>query len=168
MLSLKNTKIIFLTFILIFLSTQCKSETKVAFIQMDILINESSAGKSLFEELKKIDKKNKKRFKETREILNKEKKDINLKKDILSKEEYEKKIIKLNDKFKSFQADTKKSADSLKAKRNVGMQKIINEINILLSEYSKKNELTFIIDQKNIIIGKSDLNITNEILKSLK
>ena len=35
-------------------------------------------------------------------------------------------------------------------------------------EYSKKNELTFIIDQKNIIIGKSDLNITKEILKSLK
>jgi len=27
--------------------------------------------------------------------------------------------------------------------------------------------LTFIIDQKNIIIGKTDLNITNEILKLL-
>ena len=43
----------------------------------------------------------------------------------------------------------------------------MNELNIILSEYSKKNELTFIIDQKNIIIGKTDLNITNEILKLL-
>jgi len=40
-------------------------------------------------------------------------------------------------------------------------------LNIILSEYSKKNELTFIIDQKNIIIGKTDLNITNKILKLL-
>ena len=36
-----------------------------------------------------------------------------------------------------------------------------------VSEYSNKNQLTFIIDQKNIIIGKTELNITNEILKSL-
>ena len=168
MFNVKTIKIIILSFILIFMATQSKSETKVAFIQMDILINESSAGKSLIEELNKIDKKNKKRFKETKEKLDKEKNDITLKKDILSKEEYEKQIIKLNDKFRSFQADAKKSAESLKTKRNAGMQKILKEINILLSEYSKKNELTFIIDQKNIIIGKSDLNITKEILKSLK
>jgi|TARA_X000001036_G_C20644322_1_gene792400 outer membrane protein len=168
MFNVKTIKIIILSFILIFMATQSKSETKVAFIQMDILINESSAGKSLIEELNKIDKKNKKRFKETKEKLDKEKNDITLKKDILSKEEYEKQIIKLNDKFRSFQAEAQKSAESLKAKRNAGMQKILKEINILLSEYSKKNELTFIIDQKNIIIGKSDLNITKEILKSLK
>ena len=47
------------------------------------------------------------------------------------------------------------------------MNKILNELNLILSEYSKQNELTFIIDQKNIIIGKSDLNITNEIMKKL-
>ena len=47
------------------------------------------------------------------------------------------------------------------------MKKILGELNIVLTEYSNKNELTFIIDQKNIIIGKSDLNITNEIIKQL-
>jgi len=55
----------------------------------------------------------------------------------------------------------------MKSLRDNGLQKIMNELNIILSEYSKKNELTFIIDQKNIIIGKTDLNITNEILKLL-
>ena len=47
------------------------------------------------------------------------------------------------------------------------MDKILSELNILLSEYSNKNELTFIIDQKNIVIGKTNLNITKEILKLL-
>ena len=55
----------------------------------------------------------------------------------------------------------------LKTKRNIGMKKILDELNILLSEYSEKNELTFIIDQNNIIMGKADLNITNEIIKLL-
>jgi len=165
---MKNIKIIFFSFFLVFLSSQSKSEVKVAFIEMNILIKQSSAGKALIEELSKADKKNQKRFKETKNSLDKEKNDISSKRNILSKEEYEKSIIKLNDKFKFFQADIKKSAEALQKKEKVGMQKILKEINLLLTEYSKKNELTFIIDQKNIIIGKSDLNITNEILKSLK
>ena len=58
-----------------------------------------------------------------------------------------------------------KRKSTYKPKRNTGMKKILDELNIVLSEYSKKNELTFIIDQKNIIIGNGDLNITNEIIK---
>ena len=42
---------------------------------------------------------------------------------------------------------------------------ILSELNVLLSNYSNENELTFIIDQKNIIIGRTDLNVTSEILK---
>ena len=49
----------------------------------------------------------------------------------------------------------------------MGMKQILDKLNILLSEYSKKNELSFIIDQKNIIIGKADLNVTNEIIRLL-
>ena len=45
------------------------------------------------------------------------------------------------------------------------MKKILKEVTTVLSEYSSKNELTFIIDQKNIIIGKTELNVTNKVLK---
>ncbi|MDA7714174.1 OmpH family outer membrane protein [Candidatus Pelagibacter sp.] len=164
---IKNFKIIFLSFFFLFLSTQGKSEVKVAFIQMDILIYESSAGKSLIEQLNKIDKKNKKNFKSFKEKLDKEKSDLSQKKNILSKDEYEKKVIDLNKKFKSFQEDVKNEIKKLQSKKNIGVTKILNELNLMLNQYSNKNELTFIIDQKNIIIGKSDLNITNKILKSL-
>jgi outer membrane protein len=165
---MKNIKIFFFSCFLIFLSSQSKSETKVAFVEMNILINQSPAGKSLIEELFKIDEKNKKRFKKIKKELDKEKNDLNSKKNILSKEEYEKNLIELNSRFKNFQTEIKKTAVSLQAKRNAGMQNILKEINLLLTEYSVKNELNFIIDQKNIIIGKSELNITNKILKLLK
>ena len=47
------------------------------------------------------------------------------------------------------------------------MNTILEKLNTLLTDYSNKNGLTFIIDQKNIVIGKSDLNITDEIVKLL-
>ena len=130
-------------------------------------MNKSLAGKSLIEQLNKIDKKNSIDLKQIKEKLDSEKKDISQKKNILSSDEYNKKVTALNKKFESFQSDARAKVQKMKSLRDNGLQKIMNELNIILSEYSKKNELTFIIDQKNIIIGKTDLNITNKILKLL-
>ena len=162
-----NFKVCLYLFFLIFFSLESKSETKVAFIQMDFLMNKSLAGKSLIEQLNKIDKKNSIDLKQIKEKLDSEKKDISQKKNILSSDEYNNKVTALNKKFESFQSDARAKVQKMKSLRDNGLQKIMNELNIILSEYSKKNELTFIIDQKNIIIGKTDLNITNEILKLL-
>ena len=167
MFVIKNFKIIVFSIFLLFLSSQGKSEIKVAFVEMELLINESLAGKSLIKKLNIINKTNTKKFKEAKEKLDIEKNDISKKKNVLSNDEYEKKVIALNIKFTSLQSDAKNKIESLQSKRNIGMSKILNELNIILSEYSNKNQLTFIIDQKNIIIGKTDLNITNEILKLL-
>ena len=75
-----NFKACFYLFFLIFFSFESKSETKVAFIQMDYLMNKSLAGKSLIEQLNKIDKKNSIDLKQIKEKLNSEKKDISQKK----------------------------------------------------------------------------------------
>ena len=50
-----NFKVCFYLFFLIIFSFESKSETKVAFIQMDYLMNKSLAGKSLIEQLNKIE-----------------------------------------------------------------------------------------------------------------
>ena len=93
MFVIKNFKIIIFSIFLVFLSSQVKSEIKIAFIQMEVLINESLAGKSLSKKLNIIDKKNKKKLKESKDKLDIEKNDISQKKNVLSKDEYEKKII---------------------------------------------------------------------------
>ena len=40
--------------------------------------------------------------------------------------------------------------------------KLINEI---LKEYSDKNSISLILQKKNLIIGKNDLDITDKIIK---
>ena len=45
--------------------------------------------------------------------------------------------------------------------------KLIKTLNPILADYSKKNSISMIIQKKNIIIGKSELEITDDILKIL-
>ena len=163
---MKIIKIIFCFVFLVFIPSQSKSEIKIAFIEIDTLISQSLAGKSLTEQLIKIDKKNRKDFDEIQKKLLIKKNNLSKKKNILSSDEFDKNVIDLNKKFNSSQADIKNKINLLRSKKNEGITKILKELNILLTEYSNKNQLTFIIDQKNIVIGKSDLNITKEILKS--
>ena len=42
---------------------------------------------------------------------------------------------------------------------------MINQIKPILSEYSEKNSISIIIDKKNVIIGKTTLDISEDILK---
>lgn len=49
-------------------------------------------------------------------------------------------------------------------KRNEAVSKLLVEINKLLIDYSKKNEISMILDKKNVIISKNENDITEEIL----
>ena len=88
MINIKYLKTIILTFFVIFLCTQSKSEIKIAFIEMDKIMNQSLAGKSLVKQLNKIDKNNKNNFLKKEEKLKLEKDKITSQKNVLSKEEY--------------------------------------------------------------------------------
>tara|TARA_B110000914_G_C15478976_1_gene454647 strand:+ start:583 stop:1104 length:522 start_codon:yes stop_codon:yes gene_type:complete len=162
----KNIKF-FLFCIIMLISTQVKSEVKVAFIEMDKLINSSIVGASLIKQLNAIDTRNRKNFDEIKKKLNLEKKKINSQMNVLSEEEYKKKVSNLNKEFEDFKEKGKKEIQSLEKKRVIAMKKILGQINLILSKYSEENQLTFIIDQKNIIIGQTNLNVTDEILKKL-
>ncbi len=164
---MRYLKTILLTFIIVFISTQSKSEIKIAIVEMDTLLRDSLVGKSLQTQLSTIEKNNKKFIEKNKKELNLKKNKINAQKNILSPEEFNKKIVELNKEFESFKINVKKKIQSSQSKRDIAMKKILEKLNLILSEYSNKNKITFIIDQNNIIIGRTDLNITSEILKLL-
>ena len=43
--------------------------------------------------------------------------------------------------------------------------KMVNEINKILAKYAADNSISLVVQKKNIIIGKSELDITDDILK---
>ena len=165
MINIQYFKIIILTVFVLLIFTQSKSAVKIAIIDTEVIMKESLAGKSLIKQISKIDDSNKKYFLEYEKRLKLEKKKISSQINILSKEEYDKKVLILNDDFKKYQNEVRDKLELTKSKRDKALKQILIELNVLLSNYSNENELTFIIDQKNIIIGRTDLNVTSEILK---
>ena len=45
--------------------------------------------------------------------------------------------------------------------------KLLDLLNPILTTYSKENSISIIIEKRNIIIGKTDLDITEEIVNIL-
>ena len=51
--------------------------------------------------------------------------------------------------------------------RNNAGNTILKNINEIMTEYSKKNSISLVIQKQSIIIGKTELDVTNDILKIL-
>ena len=160
----KRLLLIFLSFFL-FWNIVIAENSKVVYVDVDKIINQSIAGKSVTKQITNINSKNtskfKKREKELIEIENR----IIKKKNILSKDDFEKQAKALNSDVANFKQEINKSRKELAQKKLEATKKILNVLNSILSEYSVKNSISLIIQKKNIVIGKSELDITKPVLE---
>ena len=143
------------------------AEEKIVYIDINKIINESKVGMSLNEQLKKINDNNIAEFKKTETLLKSEEKDILKQKNILKEEEFTLKVNKLREKYESYNQKKKNKNNDLRKLRDRAASKILTNVNEILRDYSIKNSISMIIDKKNIVIGKTDLDITNDILDLL-
>ena len=159
-------KILFLIFFLIN-SSYSFAEENIVYVDINKIINESKVGKSLNDQLKLINDKNIEEFKNTEASLKAEEKDILKQKNILKEEEFNLKVNKLREKYESYNQKKQNKNIDLRKLRDIAANKILTNVNEILRDYSIKNSISMIIDKKNIVIGKTDLDITNDILDLL-
>ena len=162
---MKLKLLLILFFLIFFTKISLSSESKIVYIDLNLIMNNSIAGKSITSQLEKNHKKNISELKEIEENLKKEESEIISQKNILSKEDYEKKIIDLRNKANKFRKERNENINNLNNQRLQATAKMINLIKPILSEYSEKNSISIIIDKKNVIIGKTTLDISEDILK---
>ena len=149
-------KIIF--FLLIFLKLLVgTAQSQIVYINMEKLFNESMVGISLNKQILKINNLNNENTKKLESEIKSEDENINSQKNILNEEELKKKIANLNNKIK-------KNKDSLNKKKIEGTNVILNTLKPILSEYSKKNSISMVLQKQNVIIGKKELDITKDII----
>ena len=156
-------------FIVFFLgfNTSISSQSNIVYIDMEKIMSKSKAGISIRKQLEKMHKSNIDEFTKTEKNLKEEEKKLLSKKNILNKEEFEKQISSLRKKAVEYRETRKKKIDDLTKKRLEATAKLLDTINPILAQYSKDNSISIIIQKKNIIIGKSELDITSEILKTV-
>ena len=164
---MKYLKIIFLILILQGFNNFVFAETKIAFIDMQFIMDKSLAGQSLKKQLENLHKKNLENFKKKEDSLKKKEQEVLAKKNILSKDEIEKEISNLRNEVKNYNNERKEKINSLTKKRLQSMEKIVKTLTPILTEYSQVKNISIVMDKKNIIVGKTELNITKEILSLL-
>ena len=156
-----------LIFFFIILTNFAYSEDKVVYLDVNLLLSESEVGKYVNSNLKKISDDNNEEYKKFEAELKSDEEKLLTQQNILKKEDYEKKISELRNKFKSYQEKKNNKNKELNLLRNNAGNKILKSINEIMTEYTKKNSISLVITKQSIIIGKTELDVTNDILKLL-
>tara|TARA_B100002019_G_scaffold241880_1_gene218036 strand:- start:173 stop:700 length:528 start_codon:yes stop_codon:yes gene_type:complete len=160
----KSINLIYIFLILfLFLSSNLRADT-IVYIDIDKILQNSKAGKLVIEKLNKTNEKNIKNFKKIEEDIKKEEKDLVAKKNVLSTEEFEKKLRELNNKINDYRETRRNAIDSVTKNRIAATADFAQKIKPILTDYAKENNIDMIIQKKNIIMGKSELDITKIIL----
>jgi len=159
-------KKVFIIFFLFFF-TNVFAEDKIVYLDVNRLLNESDVGKYLNTELNKINKSNIEEFKKIENSIKSEEEKILTQKNILKTDEYDLKVNELRDKYRSYQELKNSKNEEITKIRNDTASKILKIVNEILSKYSAEKEISLIIEKKNIVIGKTQLDVTNEILELL-
>ena len=156
-------------FVIIFFfnSYSLSEENKIVYIDMDLLVSKSLAGKSINDQIKSQNKNNLEKFKKIESDIKKEDEDISNKKNILSEDEYKKMVSQLNKKIKNYRVMVSENVDKNNKLKISATKKLIKKLNPILSDYSEKNSISIILQKRDIIIGKNSLNITDDIIKIL-
>tara|TARA_B100000787_G_C16144593_1_gene273592 strand:+ start:168 stop:686 length:519 start_codon:yes stop_codon:yes gene_type:complete len=141
--------------------------SEISFIDMDKLLSTSKPGQSILKQLKEINNQNLKDFQNQETTLKESEKKLISQKNIISVEDFDAKLNKLRIEFSKYNKNKTKKLNELKQLRIDNTNKFLEQLNPILINYSKKNSISLILQKKNLIIGKSELDITDEVLKEV-
>ena len=162
---MKIKVLLLIIFFIFFSKASISQENKTVYLDLNMIMANSNAGKSINSQLETNHKKNIANFQKLEEELKNEEAKIISQKTVISKEDFEKKIMNLRDKANKYRKERNDSINNLNNQRLDATQKMITLIRPILSEYSDNNSISLIIQKRNIVIGKTSLDITDDILK---
>ena len=161
-----NKLIFFVLLFNLYVMNLAHSEQKIAFINVDKIVFESVVGKKIDNEINQnFNKENEKLISLEKKIRSKESNILN-KKNILSEEEFNKEVSLLREEISKLQNDKLKISKKYREIRVKQTNFILDKLNLILSKYVEENSISIVIRKKDIVIGKTNLDITNDILKS--
>ena len=138
---------------------------KIVYINMDKIMQISKAGKEAISKINDQKKKDVSKFQKIEKDLKSKEEELITKKNVISAEEFNKRLDSLSKEINNYRTLRQEAIDlSTKSRLNASAD-FSEKIKPILAEYAKENNIDMIIQKKNIIMGKTDLDITDEILK---
>ena len=157
-------KIYLIIFFNLFFLNPSFSANKIAFIDLDLVIQKSKPGIKILNELNTISKNNIDEIQKLQKDLENQEKSIQNKKNITTEEDHKKELSLLRNKISEYRNIKDKKSFKFNKIRNEKITAFFNKANPIIQKYMDENSLDILLDRKNVFIGKVNSDITNDII----
>lgn len=157
--------IFFIYFFLLFsIISNSYSDDKIKFIDLDSMLEKTTIGKNIINDLNILNNNNLESLKPKEDIIKNKQNEINIQKNIISNDELKIKIDEYQKQVRDFQNERKQLVDNFNKQKQEKINDFFNQVTPIINDYMKEKDLSIIFDKKNIFIAKSDSNITTDII----
>ena len=160
-------KLIISIFVIFFYFSYANSNNNIVFLDVQYLIDNSNLGKKYKKEILKLKDQNDSKLKVKEEKIKEKEIEINNQKNILKEEELKKKIIEIEKMIKEFRILNSELSSKITQQRKLYSAEILKMINPILTNYAEQNNINYVLEKKNVLVGMKSLDITIQILKKL-
>ena len=151
--------------IFLFFTNQAFSEQKIAFIDLDKVISTSKSGSSILKQLTDLNNKNLKFLKnEEKKFKEKEVKLIN-QKNIVSETDFKNKVNELKSEIKNYNQNRNKMLADFRKLKIDNTNNFLKLINPILVKFSEDKDIAIILQKKDLVVARTQLDITEEVIK---
>ena len=152
-------------FIFIIFFNKVNAEQKMVFLNMDQVISKSNAGSSILKQLNKLNDKNLSSLNKIEKNIKEKETKLISQKNIISESEFINKVELLKKEINEHNQNRNKLISKFNKLKIENTNKLLKLINPILVKYSNDNEISFILQKKDLIIAKTEYDITDDILK---
>ena len=151
--------------IFLFFNNPANSQQKIAFIDMDKVFSVSNSGSSILKQLNNLNNKNLKFFENEEKTLKEKETKLISQKNIITEVDFINKVAELKSDIKNYNQNKKTIIKDFNKLKVENTNKLLKLINPILVKFSNDKEISLILKKKNLVVAKTELDITDEIIK---
>jgi len=157
--------ILIILFIHISIFKFVNAEVNIVFVDMDKIISTSKPGSSILNQLTKINNKNLEYLKNEENKIKEKEATLIAQKNIISEVEFQKRVEKLKLEINDYKKKMNEIISDFNKLKIENTNNLLKMINPILVKFSNEKSISIILQKKDLVIGKSELDITEDIIK---
>ncbi|MDA7697604.1 OmpH family outer membrane protein [Candidatus Pelagibacter sp.] len=151
--------------IFLFFTNQAFSDQKIAFIDMDKVISTTKSGSSILKQLTDLNNKNLKFLKDEEKKFQEKEIKLISQKNIISEADFKNNVNELKSEIKNYNKIRNEILTDFNKLKIDNTNNLLKLINPILVKFSNDKEIAIILQKKDLVVAKIQLDITDEVIK---
>ena len=146
-------KIFTILIVMLSFNTFSYSQDKIVYLDLDKVVSNTKAGKSIIDKLEKSKKVALQKFEKKEKDLKKIEDEINKQKNIISEDELKKRLVEFRKEISSFRQNRQKLINDFNQKKKAEFDEFFKKITPIIESYVTEKNIDILLDKKNIFVA---------------